>query len=40
MRDTVASTLKSMRGRVVGEESRKAKLAAANEIEGKERELA
>ena len=38
--DTVASTLKSERVRVVAEESKKAKLAAANEIEGKARELA
>ena len=38
--DTVASTLKSERIRVVAEESKKAKLAAANELDGKARELA
>ena len=38
--DTVATTLKSERIRVVAEESKKAKLASANELEGKARELA
>ncbi len=38
--DTVADTLKSERTRVVAEESKKAKLAAANELDGKARELA
>ena len=38
--DTVASTLKSERTRVVAEESKKAKLEAANELDGKARELA
>ena len=38
--DTVANTLKSERIRVVAEESKKAKLAAANELDGKARELA
>ena len=40
MADTVASTLKSERLRVVAEESKKAGLAAANELDGKARELA
>ncbi len=38
--DTVADTLKSERTRVVAEESKKAKLAAAEELDGKARELA
>ncbi len=38
--DTVASTLKSERTRVVAEESKKAKLEAASELDGKARELA
>ena len=38
--DTVASTLKSERLRVVAEESKKARLAAADELDGKARELA
>ena len=37
--DQVASQLKAERARVVAEESKKAKLAAANELEGKAREL-
>ena len=38
--ETVASTLNSERTRVVAEEAKKAKLAAANELNGKARELA
>jgi hypothetical protein len=38
--ETVASTLNSERVRVVAEESKKARLAAANELDGKVRELA
>ncbi len=38
--DTVAGTLKTERLRVVAEESKKARLAAANELDGKARELA
>ena len=36
----MASTLKSERLRVVAEESKKARLAATNELDGKARELA
>jgi hypothetical protein len=38
--EQVANQLKAERGRVAAEESRKAKLAAADELEGKARELA
>ena len=38
--ETVASTLSSERTRVVAEEAKKARLAAAGELEGKARELA